>query len=209
MHTHKDDAKNAILNTNAKDNAPKGWFSVGLHPWNVTQNWRHDMQQVEEKAEMKNCIAIGEVGLDALVGDISMQKKAFERQVEISQRIDLPVIIHCVRLHEQILSIRKQKKAYQSWIFHGFNRKQTIATQILSQQGCFLFFGEAAVGNKNLEEVIFKTPLDRFFIETDQSKVGIEKIYSRIAEIKNIPLEEIIEKQRQNWMEVFFNKNKI
>lgn len=177
IHSHnREPAENKIINLNADDAVPsEGYYSIGLHPWS-TENIDADLvdhyiKEISKKAEADNIIAIGECGIDKLRGGPeNIQKYAFERQIDISELLHKPLIIHCVRTFDQILQLHRTHRPKQLWIVHGFRGKPELAKQLLSK-GIALSYGE----HFNPDSVKL-TPKPLLFSETDESKKTIDDI---------------------------------
>jgi TatD DNase family protein len=77
---------------------------------------------IEEKLKDENCFALGECGLDKITAsDFELQKVVFKKQIQLSEKHQKPLIIHCVKAHQELIEIKKELKPKQVWIFHGFN----------------------------------------------------------------------------------------
>ena len=95
-----------------------------------------------EQASDPRVDAIGEAGLDALRGgDILYQEETFKKQVEISEQLGKPMIIHCVRAFDRLLRLRKELRPSQLWIVHGFRGKPELARQLVDA-GCAISLGK-------------------------------------------------------------------
>ena len=137
-------------------------YSVGIHPWWTTGDWRSMWPAVEYWARHPQVVALGECGLDKLRGaDISEQRECFLRQVELAEQCALPVTIHCVKAFDQILLLHKQVHPRMRWTIHGFRGKPQLARQLLSA-GLNLSFGR-----RYNEESWNLTPPDLRYRETD------------------------------------------
>ena len=158
-----------------------GCFSVGFHPWFVNE-FNHEMlSKLENWTADSRLVAIGECGLDKNSNtDLNIQIDIFKKQISLSERAQLPIIIHCVGCFNELFELKKQLNPQQLWIIHGFRGKPELAVQIL-KAGCSISFGE----HFNIESVSF-TPIEKLFVETDESQLSIKEIYNQIAEIKNI-----------------------
>ncbi|MBR0323954.1 MAG: TatD family hydrolase, partial [Bacteroidales bacterium] len=91
------------------------FYSIGIHPWNLkSQNLKISETQKLGDLESQclgdlNIKAIGECGLDrACDVDFEIQKEVFIKQIELSEQIAKPLIIHAVRTYPDIISIRKE-----------------------------------------------------------------------------------------------------
>jgi TatD DNase family protein len=176
------------------------WFSFGVHPWN-SHIYQRSINFLEH-LNLPNCLAIGEIGLDKLKGpDFNTQTLVFEKQIELSESLELPVIIHCVKAWNEMKILKRKLKPLQPWIFHGFS-KVSILDEVLSE-GFYVSFGEAILKNKKLLDVASKTPNEKVFLETDDSEVPIEMIYHEFAKAKQITLQELKKIQFNNFTKVF------
>lgn len=160
----------------------KETVSLGIHPWHADDFSKKTMADLEKYATDKRFAAIGECGLDKN-SKVTIEKQllVFSKQIEISEQVQKPLIIHCVGCFNELFELKKTARPQQLWIIHGFRGKPQLAKQAL-MNGCALSFGE----HFNPDSVLI-TPLDKLFIETDESNLPIEEIYERVATIKNCP----------------------
>ena len=179
-------------------------FSVGIHPAYIkTSSIEEELAIIREKLSNKNCLAIGEIGLDKLCEtDFELQIDVFERQLQLASEYRFPVIIHSVRAYQEILHIRKKLKLTIPFIFHGFNKNEQILNQIIAQN-CYASFGKNLLYNKNLQIIFAKLSANQFFLENDASEISIKEIYQFAAEIRNITIEELQLQQARNWKTIF------
>lgn len=201
VHSHSFDENNLTI-FQGKIGLLDKWFSLGIHPWDA-DNSRLSLNFIDH-LRLSNCLALGEIGLDKLNGpDIKIQIQVFDEQIKLSEKLNLPVIIHCVKAWNQLKLIKRRLKPSQPWVFHGFS-KANILEDVLSE-GLFVSFGEAIVRNPKLMEASTKVPLEKLFLETDDSNISIETIYSEFAKAKQITLQELKEIQFNNFKRVFKN----
>lgn len=185
LHTHNEaaDSRYSILNSNRA--IEERYTSVGLHPWDITEDWEKEFLRITELAKSRNVIAIGECGIDKLksTADIITQITVFQAHARLSEETRKPLIIHCVKGIDEITRLYKELNPTQAWIIHGFRGKPQQAQQIT---GCGLYI---SFGEHFNAESIKATPLDRMFIESDESTLPIADIYSAIAKTKDIEVE--------------------
>ncbi|MDD4993667.1 MAG: TatD family hydrolase [Paludibacter sp.] len=156
-----------------------GLFSVGFHPWYASKFSIESFGNLEKWTSDNRFIAIGECGLDKNSDTpIEQQLEIFKMQITLSEKIEKPLIIHCVGCFNELLDLKKTLNPSQLWIIHGFRGKPGLATQAL-KAGCALSFGEYF----NSESVRV-TPIERLYVETDESELPIEQIYRTIAEVR-------------------------
>ena len=163
-----------------------GLFSIGIHPWNTHSFSENGFSDLCKWASDKRLVAIGECGLDKnSKAPLPTQIEIFRKQIELSEIFQKPLIIHCVGCFNELLMLRKEMNPLQLWIIHGFRGKPELAQQML-KSGCALSFGEHF--NENSVRI---TPIDKLFVETDESNLSIDFIYKNIALVKNIDTNEI------------------
>lgn len=188
IHTHSNLQSDylAIRNLTFKEaesifkSGENGFFSVGFHPWFLTEFSPEMVLKLEKWVADGRFVAIGECGLDKnSQSDLETQIEVFKTQILLSEQLQKPMIIHCVGYYNELFELKKQLNPQQLWIIHGFRGKPELAKQVL-KTGCSLSFGE----HFNIESVRV-TPIDRLFVETDESHLPIEEIFSKIAKIKD------------------------
>ena len=116
------------------------FFSLGLHPWHIdSKNYSEQMTKLTDSITKHRPKAIGECGIDRGIDtDIELQKELFKQQIDISESLEIPMVLHCVRAWFDCLEIRKKLKAKQPWIFHGYTGNLDTAKKIIAQN-CRIF----------------------------------------------------------------------
>lgn len=194
--------KKGIYNLDLGEDVPQIPFSVGLHPKDIDENVEQHLERVRDVSK-KNpfCWAVGECGLDSLVSTpISEQERVFEAQILWANEVHKPVVVHCVRRFSELL--RFSKIAKTPLIIHGFNKKKTIAEELL-KKGFYLSLGKFLLYSESLQNLAKDLPLDRIFLETDVWEGEVSQIYDELARLKNIPIEFLQEQLKKNIKEVF------
>ena len=181
-------------------------FSVGIHPWSTTsieQNKQSILNRCAELALHPNCIAIGECGLDKLKGgDFNLQLELFHFQLELANKLDKPIIIHCVKAYNELMNIRKQNPS-NKWILHGFRGKKELALQ-LERHDIHLSFGIHLLTSKQVQTAFLAIEKNKFFFETDEeSPELIDEIIKCAAQLKNVSLEQLHQQIEHNIKETF------
>lgn len=198
IHTHKvvnDNAKSVVsMHHHFEQVSSLGYYSLGLHPWHLnSQTLEEDFELLKKYSVLPNVLAIGECGLDKVCAtDFQAQQKAFSMQIDWANEIKKPLIIHCVRAHNETLQMLREKAVKVPVVFHGFNKNIEIAKQIL-HAGYYLSFGKSLM-KEEMESVFQEVPLNRILLETDNSELGIDEVYNQAAKIRNISMK-IIENQ--------------
>ena len=117
IHSHQIHSEQQVLaihNLFAHEPVPEeGLFSIGWHPWYLNDFETTEIFKVlEEKAVLSQIVAIGETGLDkAITIDWNKQTDVFRFHVEIANKLQKPLIIHCVRAYSELIKFKKEFKA--------------------------------------------------------------------------------------------------
>jgi len=207
IHTHNtvnSNATLAIVNQYPNSENYNSYFSIGIHPWYINkEKTTSELILIEEKLLHKNCLAIGECGLDKLIEiDFNYQIEVFKQQIEISEKYKKPLILHCVKSFQEIIQLKKEMKPIQPWIIHGFNKNTQVASSLI-KNGFFLSFGKSLLKSIKLQEALASISLEKIFLETDDSTIVIEEIYKKTATIKGIELEKLKEIIYKNFNSIF------
>ncbi|KAL0251118.1 hypothetical protein GEMRC1_000332 [Eukaryota sp. GEM-RC1] len=200
FHTHNKPSHGDILCINScfvstKDSIDlNSYFTVGIHPWQVlseTEIQSH-IEEIRNLASShhKNCIAIGECGIDKLKGSsLDQQISTFRKQLDLAIELQKPVIVHCVRAFDSLIQIRKQYP-YIRMAIHGIVTSSQLMED-LSRLGFYFSIGAAVLKSTKLQQALQKIPPDRMFLETDTSDVSIVDIYDKVADIVKQSPEEL------------------
>lgn len=164
---------------------PTQWCSAGIHPWYI-YNVDKQISCLESVASSSAIVAIGEAGLDKLVKTpLDIQKNVFLRQAVLAEKLNKPLIIHCVKSWGELIAVRKIVKPHIPWIIHGFRGNGELAQQLILQ-GFYLSFGE----HFQISSLRRAWP-ERLLIETDESSCSIQDIYQRLASGLQISVNEL------------------
>ncbi|MEG1025281.1 MAG: TatD family hydrolase [Flavobacterium sp.] len=211
FHTHQFTNQSDILelvNQYPQDfDASIPYYSIGIHPWYIKEDrLEDDLKIIEEKLQTKNCLALGECGLDKRVEiPLELQIQVFEKQLALAEKYRKPVVIHCVAAFQEIIAIKKRMKISVPMIVHGFSKNSQVAEQLIAA-GFYISFGKYLLQNPSLKEVFQKIPNDRFFLETDTIDESIQQVYNLAAAYKNSTVKELQEIITRNYERVFGEK---
>jgi TatD DNase family protein len=127
----------------------------------------------------------------------------------LAELLKKPVIIHCVRAFDELMSIKKKNNPQVPLIIHGYNNNQQIA-QALVKQGFYLSLGTQLLNpSSNPAKNIKTIPLNRLFLETDDKNHTISSIFAVASSILNLQqtlLEDVI---RENYEKIFYATNSL
>ncbi|MDY0210446.1 MAG: TatD family hydrolase [Acholeplasma sp.] len=143
------------------------YATVGIHPSYVEETY--DEQALIELTKNKKVVAIGEIGIDLywVKDNLEKQIEYFEKQIELSIRLNLPVVIHMRNSAQEIYdTLRKYPLA--RGVMHCFSEDISWANKFLDL-GFYIGIGGPVTYKKNhsLKQVAREIPLDRLLIETD------------------------------------------
>ena len=179
-----------------------GWYSAGIHPWYINKDIEEQLASLEKCTALKNVLAVGECGLDKVCEtDFFLQQKIFSKEIQLANKIQKPIIIHCVKAFDETLHQLKNENVNVPVIFHGFNKSKELANRIIDD-GHYLSFGKHLL-HENLHQIFSDISLQHVFFETDDTDIEISEVYKMAAEIKNISLETLIKKIAENFNEIF------
>lgn len=201
------------------------YVACGLHPEEIPQNeeqlWK-TISEIEKLAtQNENIIAIGEIGLDYYwrQDNKELQIKAFEKQIEIANKLGLPVSIHTRDSIDDTISIIRNTKIKKSGVLHCCPFNPELVKQGL-EAGLYIAFGGTCTfrSSKNAPKIIEMVPLDKMLIETDSPYLAPEPVrgtrndssnlkyvVQKLAEFKNMEPEKIAKITYQNAEKLFFD----
>ncbi len=191
------------LDSLSEEAVTTGFYAAGVHPWHLKEETAaQQLNQLKHISKKENVLAIGECGLDKIcTTPFSLQQTYFIEQIRWANTIHKPLIIHCVRAFGEIRQLLIEHRNQVPVIFHGFNKIQSLATQLI-KEGYWLSFGKA-LSFQNVQEVFANIPVENIFLETDDSQLSIEAQYALAASIKNISIELLSTQIQQNIQQVF------
>lgn len=171
-------------------------YSVGIHPWTSqklpnAQEW----EEFDKIAALPEVVAIGECGVDKLKGGpLFKQLIILNHQIELSEKLHKPLIIHDVKAHDVIVGLKRDMPITQKWVVHGFRGKPTVA-KMLTDAGIYLSFGE----NFNPDSLPI-VPRHMILAETDESLLNIEEIIKNISAAMGEDVTELIQENTKAFL---------
>ena len=201
IHTHHHNRSHAILSLSPSqfDRETTQPCSVGIHPWDSNHITANDIELLCKIATHPHVVAIGECGIDRLKGgSIEEQITLFEQHILLSEKVQKTLIIHAVKCADIILSLHRKHSPKQTWIIHGYRGNATTAQQYIKHSI------ELSFGEKYNSEVLLSTPLDKLWIESDESNMSIKDLYNRVAETINIEPERLQNVIEERAKKLFF-----
>lgn len=187
------------------------YSTVGISPNDIPQNdeelWK-ELSEIELLAKKNNKVkAIGEIGLDYYWNkkNKEFQKLAFIKQIEIANKLNLPIAIHTREAIMDTLTILKENKVASTGIFHCCPLNRELVKEGLKLGYYISFSGTITFKNaKNADEIISMVPNEKILIETDSpylspepfrgkrnTPTNVKYMAEKIAKVKNIDIKDI------------------
>ncbi len=147
--------------------------TIGLHPTSVGSNYKEELELVEQyyKRYSDSIVAIGEVGLDLYWSDefFEQQKAAFEYQVQMSIRCNLPLIIHTRNAYDEMFEILlKYKSEPIRGVFHSYDQSIEVYEKMAIFEDFYFGIGGVVTFKKSdISKSIVDIPIERVILETD------------------------------------------
>ena len=188
-HTVRSDAAMCIDPTDLPDGfepAEGVCYSVGIHPWNAHRATERDIALLRRLAAHPAVIAIGEAGLDANAeASPEVQADLLRLHIALSEANAKPLVLHMVRGWDKLLAMRRETAPREAWVVHGFRGKPELARQLV-RAGLYLSYGE-----RFNPASVAVTPADRLLVETDESRLPLAEVVSRLGVIPAVTLPDL------------------
>ena len=174
------------------------------------------LNTIEDMCKHDKVIAIGETGLDYFYNHSSksIQKKIFIDQIELSNNLNLPIVIHNRESDKDLLEILKRFKP--KGVIHCFSGNLKMAKEVTNLGLLISFTGIITFKNFNHLDVIEEIDLNNIMVETDSPYLSpiphrgkrnepkhVKIIAEKIAEIKNLPIQKVIKQTTKNAFKLF------
>jgi len=197
------------------------WGTQGIHPHEAEEFTDATAAEILANGKNDKIVAIGEIGLDYYYdhADRNIQKKVFERQLEIAVELDQPIVVHTREADEDTQAILKNFSGHlkRKGVIHSFTSGLSLAEYCLSE-GFMLGFNGIITFNRaeNVREVLGATPMEQMVVETDapyltpvpfRGKPNEPKylpfIIEKIAEVKEVSVEQVLAQTYENANRLF------
>ena len=139
--------------------------AIGYHPWRLNPD-DDDRTLAYIDANLKDCVALGEVGLDYKAKTKKkVQKAMFQEILAIAKRHDKPVVVHCRYVHETAYRMLKEV-GLEKAIFHWYSGPVDLIPRIAAE-GYYMSATPALLYNPYHAKAIAAVPLSNLLLETD------------------------------------------
>ncbi|MAG87873.1 TatD family hydrolase [Zunongwangia profunda] len=195
------------------------YLMMGLHPTHVQENYKKELQFIEDQFQQRDFIAVGEIGIDLYwdKSTLKIQQEAFKYQIRLAKKYKLPIVIHCREAFEEVFEILEEEKGDDLFgIFHCFTGTLADAKRALSYNLKLGIGGVVTFKNGKIDKFLDQIPLKHIVLETDAPYLAptpfrgkrnessyLTKIAEKLAEIYDEPMEEIAKITTQNSKDIF------
>lgn len=193
------------------------YSAIGVHPTSISKYNDEVEKELIELSKNKKVVAIGEIGLDYywMEDEKEVQKEGFRKQMRLAEKLNLPVIIHSRDAMADTIEILNEFPNVRG-IVHCYPGSFESAMNIPSNY----YFGIGGVltfkNSKKTVEFVNKIDISKLVIETDSpyltpvpfrgkrnEPIYTEYVVKKIAEIKNIPVEEVLRITTENAKKIY------
>ena len=212
FHTHKTGKKNIFnLNYSSSKSIPTFNYiqavTLSAHPWDSDRfnfsEFVSSYEYVKSREDLK-IVGIGEIGIDRLRGaPLRDQVSQLGELVSFSSEVGLPMVFHCVKSLEDILKVLSDQSVIHTCLFHDFNGNSKMIDRVI-QMGHLIGVGRSIFRDNSRIMKSFSTiSLDHILLETDDLNIEIAHIYAKVAEIKNVTIDQVRHKMIRNSSKIF------
>ena len=205
---------------NLKDKYPNSIYLMsGLHPTDVKENYKDELDFVVNTLKTNNYVAIGEIGID-LYWDksfIKQQQEAFTYQIILAIKHDLPIVIHCREAFNEIFEVLDKENCDKlRGVFHCFTGTLKEAQRAIDLGFVLGIGGVVTFKNGGIDKFLNKIDLKNIVLETDSPYLSpvpfrgkrnessyIIYVLEKLSEIYGISKEKIAEITSKNAEKVF------
>lgn len=197
----------------------KCFAMAGLHPCSVKENYKDELDEVERLLSERKFAAIGETGLDFYWDKtfVKEQCESLNIQAQWALQYRIPLVLHTRdAMQETIDVVKTYNGTGLKGIFHCFGGTLQNAQDVIDQNFYLGIGGVVTYKNSGLAEIIKDIDLDYIVLETDAPYLSpvpfrgkrnessyLKYIAQKIAEIKNISVEEVAERTTKNAEKLF------
>ena len=197
---------------------PYIYATAGISPNDIDENVLDDIYIIEEISKLNKVKAIGEIGLDYYWNkdNKELQKEVFIKQIDVANRLELPIVIHNRDAYVDTINILKEHPVVKKGIFHCCQLNQELIKDALKLDFYISFSGNITFKNAKSEDAVSLVPMDRILIETDSpylspeplrgtrnTSINVKYVAEKISSIKGLSLEEVARATYKNAMDIY------
>jgi TatD DNase family protein len=202
--------------------APWVYGTQGVHPHDAENYSDAAEKEIRAHAGDDKIVAVGEIGLDYFYdnADRDVQRDVFRRQLQIACDTDRPVVIHSREADDDTINILREFESTlkRRGVIHSFTSGPGLAQYALDQGWCLGFNGITTFNKaENVRDIVRMAPIGQILLETDSpfltpvpyrgkenAPFYIPFVAEKIAEVKDLPLAEVLSTTYDNSLRTFF-----
>lgn len=194
--------------------------TIGLHPTSVDAGWKDELSKIEGYLSDRKLYAIGEIGMDCYWSKefIDQQKEVLRIQLELADRMDLPVIIHSRESTELIINVLKDCRHLNiRGVFHAYSGSVETYRKLQKLGDWYIGIGGVLTYKKaSIAETVRQIPMERILLETDSPYLTpvpfrgkrnessyIPHIAAKLSELTGMKIEDIASTTTSNAEKLF------
>lgn len=190
------DTSTMVAGVNLAEKYEKVFATVGMHPHESKYFNEEFVSAMTKYAQHPKVVAVGEIGLDYYydLSDRQTQRDVFAHQIEIADKLRLPLTLHVRDAYGDAWDILRAQKKYlnNGVLWHCYSGSAEFARQMVNIGHYFAFGGAITFKNANKSDVFEQIPPDRVLSETDSPYMSPVPLRGTVNTPLNIPL--IVEK---------------
>ena len=202
------------------DAYPENCFPMlGLHPCDVKENWREELEIIHNAIPQRKIYAIGEIGID-LYWDkttLDIQAEAFKIQINWAKELKLPIVIHCRNSYDEVFEVLQQEHDENlRGILHCFTGTLEQANKLIGLGFYLGIGGVVTYKNSGLDKVVEQIDLKHIVLETDSPYLTpvpfrgkpnessyLTYVAQKVADLHQVSIEKLAEITTENSKAIF------
>ena len=200
---------------------PSAFYALGLHPWFLVDESEQALERLAQLLRQRpaGLVAVGECGLDgAIEVPLAQQLPWFERQIQLADEFNLPLIVHCRRCYNEVLALLSRHRPRAGGVLHGFSGSRQQAEQFWAL-GFYLGIGGTITYERaqKTRRAVAALPLEALLLETDSPSMPLADyqgqrneparlvaVLHQLAELRQQPIETLTAGLEANVERLFF-----
>ena len=195
------------------------YLMTGLHPTDVKENYKEELDFVTKTIKNHNYVAIGEIGIDLYwdKSTLKEQQEAFRFQIRLAIKNDLPIVIHCRDAFDEIFEILNEENCETlRGVFHCFTGDLNQANKAISLGFLLGIGGVVTFKNAGIDKFLNQIDLNHIVLETDSPYLApvpfrgkrnessyIIYVVEKLSELYKLPKEQIASVTTNNAKKMF------
>jgi len=195
------------------------FLMTGLHPTSVKENYKEELNHVEDLLSKRKFCAIGEIGIDLYwdKSTLGIQIEAFRHQIKLAKQYQLPIVIHCRDAFDEVFEVLEEEKSDDLFgIFHCFTGTLEQAKKAISYNMKLGIGGVVTFKNGKIDQFINQIDMKHIVLETDSPYLApkpyrgkrnesahIYKVVEKLSELYGIGEDEVARITTENSKTIF------